>query len=939
MWPRGSTIQRRLVKIVLLTSGAALLVACSTILTYEFVTFRRTTVQQASTLGKIVAANSTAALAFDNPDDADEILSALKAEPLIVAAGLYDREGRLFSRYPSSVAENDFPDMPQSDGYRFQDANLVGIQAVSQGEKRLGTLYLEWNLKTIYARFLFYGTGIIVIMAVCLLAAAYALSKTLKVRISQPILGLTETARIVSNRQDYSVRAKTAEDGELGLLTDVFNQMLTRIDEQNNAIRESEQRVRAVLNSAMTGVVVIDTAGRILDWNPRAEAMFGWTTSEALGRELAETIVPLRFRDLHRSGLRRFLETGNGRILNQVLQLPALRRDGTEFPAELTITAVQNGGSTTFCGFVTDITERKHAETRVQTQLSRMQLLERITRATAERQDLKSIFQVVVGSLEADLPLDFACICLCVPDTEALTIANIGSRSIELGRKLNLTDEGMIPIHQNGLTACVNGKLIYEPDIRASTVPLLKGLAGEGLCALVVAPLAVKDRVFGVLIASRRDPGSFTSADCEFIHYLSEHVALAAHQVGLYSDLQKAYDDLRQSQNTVLQQERLGALGQMASGIAHDINNAISPIALYTEALLDKEPNLSARARSYLEITQRAIEDVAKTISRMREFYRQREPQLILNPVQLNTLIEQVRDLTRARWSDMPQQRGVMIHMAVDLAPELPAVTGIESEIREALVNLVFNAVDAMPEGGTLTIRTVPDGGGNSQSKSVSGEFACLEVSDTGTGMDDATKQRCLEPFFTTKGERGTGLGLAIVYGIAQRSNAQIEIESEPGKGTTVRLIFPVAPTSAPVRNVHAALPVQALRILIVDDDPLLLKALQDTLESDGHLVTDAVGGEAGIAAFENAQRNPNPFHLVITDLGMPYVDGRRVAAAIKAMSPDTPVVLFTGWGERLVAEQDVPEHVDRVLNKPPRLYDLRSAIAQLTSVPVEGKR
>jgi CheY-like chemotaxis protein/anti-sigma regulatory factor (Ser/Thr protein kinase) len=375
----------------------------------------------------------------------------------------------------------------------------------------------------------------------------------------------------------------------------------------------------------------------------------------------------------------------------------------------------------------------------------------------------------------------------------------------------------------------------------------------------------------------------------------------------------------------------------MASGIAHDINNAISPIALYTEALLDREPNLSERARGYLETTQRAIEDVAKTISRMREFYRQREPQLTLSPVQLNNLIPQVKDLTRARWSDMPQQRGVMIEMAVELAPQLPPISGIESEIREAMVNLIFNAVDAMPHGGTLTIRTLAGGGDGPQSKSESYAVACVEVSDTGTGMDDATRQRCLEPFFTTKGERGTGLGLAMVYGITQRSNAQIEIESEPGNGTTVRLIFPVAPpVTTTESNVHLPAPGHALSILIVDDDPLLLKALRDTLEADGHIVTEAVGGQAGIATFENAHSQREPFSLVITDLGMPYVDGRRVSAAIKAMSPETPVILFTGWGERLVAERDVPEHVDRVLNKPPRLHDLRMAIAELAAVPAE---
>ena len=181
-------------------------------------------------------------------------------------------------------------------------------------------------------------------------------------------------------------------------------------------------------------------------------------------------------------------------------------------------------------------------------------------------------------------------------------------------------------------------------------------------------------------------------------------MALAAHQAQLYDALQQAYDDLRQTQQAVMQQERLRALGQMASGIAHDINNAISPVALYTESLLENEPNLSARARDYLETIQHAIEDVAATVARMREFYRQREPQLTLTPVQLNRLIQQVLDLSRARWSDMPQQRGLMIELETELAPDLPAIMGVESEIREALINLVFNAVDAMPDGGTLTL-------------------------------------------------------------------------------------------------------------------------------------------------------------------------------------------------------------------------------------------
>jgi len=214
-----------------------------------------------------------------------------------------------------------------------------------------------------------------------------------------------------------------------------------------------------------------------------------------------------------------------------------------------------------------------------------------------------------------------------------------------------------------------------------------------------------------------------------------------------------------------------------------------------------------------------------------------------------------------------------------------------------------------------------------------------LDVRDTGVGMDESTKQRCLEPFFTTKGERGTGLGLAMVYGMVQRHNAEIEIESEPGEGTTVRLIFPVSvpSTASSVRPLAPLRPKQRLRLLIVDDDPLLLKSLRDTLESDGHLITVADGGQAGIEAFVTAQKRGECFGLVITDLGMPHVDGRKVAATIKAASPATPIILLTGWGERLVAEHDVPPHVDRVLNKPPKLQQLRAALAELTASSVEA--
>ena len=244
------------------------------------------------------------------------------------------------------------------------------------------------------------------------------------------------------------------------------------------------------------------------------------------------------------------------------------------------------------------------------------------------------------------------------------------------------------------------------------------------------------------------------------------------------------------------------------------------------------------------------------------------------------------------------------------------------------LTNLIFNAVDAMQGGGTLTLRTKSTG--EAVPTSIPRRVH-VQVEDTGVGMDEETRRRCLEPFFTTKGERGTGLGLGMVYGVAQRLNAELEVESAPGRGTTVGLNFPAAPTGAqpsPIAYPPGAL--ARLQILIVDDDPLIIRSLRAILEDDGHAVTAATGGQEGIDILRAAAERDERFAVVITDLGMPYIDGRKVASAVKMACRDTPVILLTGWGQRLVAEEDVPANVDCVLNKPPKLYQLRAALSEL---------
>src|ERR1043165_7917615 len=237
-----------------------------------------------------------------------------------------------------------------------------------------------------------------------------------------------------------------------------------------------------------------------------------------------------------------------------------------------------------------------------------MQLLDRTTHAIGSHQDLRKVFEVVLRSLEDHLGVDFCCVALFQTDAAEIAISQVGEKSARLGAQMGIVEQANIAVDAAGLADVVRGELVYEPDVQRTTKSELCSYLTKGsLHALVASPLVIEDDVFGVLLVARRAPESFSSDDNEFLRQLSAHVALAAHQARLYGALQGAYQDLRQTQQTVMQQERLRALGQIASGIAHDINNALSPAALYAQSMLAHEEHLSDRARDQLGVIQRAI--------------------------------------------------------------------------------------------------------------------------------------------------------------------------------------------------------------------------------------------------------------------------------------------------------------------------------------------
>ncbi len=382
-------------------------------------------------------------------------------------------------------------------------------------------------------------------------------------------------------------------------------------------------------------------------------------------------------------------------------------------------------------------------------------------------------------------------------------------------------------------------------------------------------------------------------------------------------ELSQAVEKLEKAQVQLIQQERMNALGQMASGIAHDFNNVLMPIMGFSQMLLSTPQLLDDREEvvHMLEMIRSAAGDARHIVGRLRQVYK--EDNTDYGAVDLAKVAESVISITMPKWKEEMNAKGACIEMATEFE-DVPLIKGNTSELREALTNLIFNAVDATPDGGTITLRL----------KSVNGRGVVLEVSDTGVGMDEATSRHCIEPFFTTKGVQGTGLGLPMVHGIMQRHGGSIEIDSKPGKGTTMRMLLPVpvemgVEDDAPEQPLE---PLPPLSILVIDDEARSRNLIGRLLESDGHVVEVAEGGRDGVAVLARG----GDFDLVITDRAMPMMSGDAVAAEIATHWPGTPVIMLTGFGDIMTDEGECPPGVTGIMTKPITPTDLRRVMSHV---------
>lgn len=378
--------------------------------------------------------------------------------------------------------------------------------------------------------------------------------------------------------------------------------------------------------------------------------------------------------------------------------------------------------------------------------------------------------------------------------------------------------------------------------------------------------------------------------------------------------LSDALARLKELQQAIIQQERLSALGQMASGIAHDMNNVLMPILGFSELILSSEA-LQNNPKEIKEIVQdikSAADDARDVLQRLREFYRP-PTDLKLSGANLADIVRDAVRMTSPKWKDQSSAAGKNIVVRENLS-DIPAFGLDVTQMREALVNIIFNSVDAMPKGGVIEIST-----------RVSGKMAVIEIADSGTGMPEEALKRCFEPFFTTK-LAGTGMGLAVTYGIIRRHRGTISISSQPNKGTRVTIQIPIeTPVPGKPQEPEAAVSISPLNILIIDDDERSRQVLQRGLEAEGHKLTVTNNGRDGVSAFGR-----HTFDLVISDRAMPDMNGDVVTREIKKQNPRIPIIMLTGFGDLMKDRQEQPEGVDIILGKPSSMTDVKRAMAEL---------
>jgi PAS domain S-box-containing protein len=655
------------------------------------------------------------------------------------------------------------------------------------------------------------------------------------------------------------------------------------------ALLQSQERNRAIVDTALDGVITIDSTGIVTDWNAQATAIFGWSREEALGRALAETIIPERDRQAHEQGIREFLRSGTGAILNRRIEIVAKHRNGWELPVELAVSPAKIGDAYIFSAFIRDITDRRRAERRLASQYAVTRVL---SEATTLEQAVPKIIQAIGESLEWDLGVFWRAdkatgVLRCLDQWKAPSV-QADSFTLSTWQQVFNREEGLPG------RIWANGKSAWLTDVALDpSFPRGAEARQVGFHGAFGFPILIGSEVEGVIEFFSRQ---VRQPDDELLRMV-EDIGL---KIGQFGERARTEGVLRETEAQLRQAQKMEAVGRLAGGVAHDFNNLLTVIRGYSELLLGRLGPHDAMRKDMEEVKKAA--DRASGLTRQLLAFSRRQF-IAAKVVDLNALVANMDGMLRRLIGED------IVELCAELDPVAGAIKADPGQIEQVIMNLVVNARDAMPKGGRLTIETrnVTIGtGARLDAVGVEpGSYVLLAVRDTGHGMDAETRSHLFEPFFTTKEKgKGTGLGLSTVYGIVKQSGGSIVVESAPGRGATFRIYFPRVEQEAKeaAGGVEAIDPAHGREtILLVEDEPSVRGLVHETLRVHGYTVLEA---RHGIEALLASTKYVGPIHLLLTDVVMPQMSGPEVAEKLLVVRPGIKVLYMSGYPDHPIFDQ-----------------------------------
>lgn len=647
------------------------------------------------------------------------------------------------------------------------------------------------------------------------------------------------------------------------------------------ALLQSQERNRAIVDTAYDGMITLDSTGIVTDWNAQATAIFGWSREEVLGRVFSETIISDQDRQVYEQGISEFLRTGTGAILNRRIEIVARHRDGREIPVELAVSSAKIGEAYIFSAFVRDITDRRRAEHRLASQYAVTRVL---SEATTLEEAVPKIIQAIGESLEWDLGLFWrvdkgAGVLRCFDQWNAPSIQADPFTSDAWQRVFRRGEDLPGRIWANGKSVWVVDVTMDSDCIRG---PQARQVGFHGAFGL---PILVGGEIEGIIEFFSRQ---VRQPDDELLRMV-EDIGL---KIGQFGDRARTEGVLQETEAQLRQAQKMEAVGRLAGGMAHDFNNLLTVIRGYSELLLGRMAPTDDKRKDVEEVKKAA--DRASGLTRQLLAFSRRQF-VAAKVLDLNALVANMDGMLRRLIGED------LIELNTELDSTAGAIKADPGQVEQVIMNLVVNARDAMPKGGRLTVEThnvtIEDEVRLDAVGVTPGSYVLLAVRDNGHGMDAETRSHIFEPFFTTKEKgKGTGLGLSTVYGIVKQSGGSVTVESAPGRGTTFRIYFPRVEQEVPglTGAVDATGPVRGREtILLVEDEPAVRGLVHETLRLHGYTVLEA---RHGIEALLTSAKYGGPIHLLLTDVVMPQMSGPEVAEKLLSVRPEIKVLYMSGY-------------------------------------------